>query len=713
MKKYLEILVAIAIFLILLPIGLIAKAQVAPRDTTRTLGEAGVTAYRPVAKLKDGALVTTIENTPLAKAGTAEDVLKQVPGIVQKGDQDGTLEVIGKGQPIIYINGRQVRDYNELKQLRSDEVKSVEVIQTPGAKYDANVAAVVRIRTVRRKGEGWGIDATQEYRQGKYAADNTRLKVNYRKQGLDIFAAAGLWGGKYYWDSQADQHTVTPDTVWYLPMGQYSKGNRLNVDYTAGFNYDLNENHSFGLRYQVGHEIKSDGDFGIDSRILANGEYYDRLVNHGSEKNDADLQHDLNLYYVGKLGKGELTTDLSLYASGDKKTSQTNETSAEYEDRNFPSVSRTRNRLWAGKLAYEWPWLGGKVCVGTQYQLTNRHDNYYIPLNDFGLSASKTKQQEQNVAGFVQWSGLLARRYQLTAGLRYEHAVYDYWMNGQREADQSPTYDNLFPSLSVATAIGQGRKAWQLMCSYTAKTQRPHYSQLSNKVTYGNRFLLQSGNPNLKPTVIHSVNLTMVHGMVQAVAMVDHYKDGILYWGRSIPERPSVTKISFLNKSYTQMQGILTLAPRFKYWQPNFTAVYTQTFCELPVVGGVRKFNNPLFTFVTSQVFKLPAHIDLTAVYRFQSKGNYQNVKLDRLTHYTELYASRTFFGDALTVTVGGQDLLHNIKGSTLIYMENSRFLQSGQGDTRQFYVKLHYKLNAMRDKYRGKSAAEDVIKRL
>ena len=88
-------------------------------------------------------------------------------------------------------------------------------------------------------------------------------------------------------------------------------------------------------------------------------------------------------------------------------------------------------------------------------------------------------------------------------------------------------------------------------------------------------------------------------------------------------------------------------------------------------------------------------------------------MKLDRLTHYTELYASRTFFGDALTVTVGGQELLHNIKGSTLIYMENSRFFQSGQGDTRQFYVKLHYKLNAMRDKYRGKSAAEDVIKRL
>ena len=128
---------------------------------------------------------------------------------------------------------------------------------------------------------------------------------------------------------------------------------------------------------------------------------------------------------------------------------------------------------------------------------------------------------------------------------------------------------HLFPSLSLGTAFGQGAKALQLMFSYTAKTQRPQYGQLSNKVTYGNRFLMQSGNPDLKPTIIHSVNLTLVRGSWQAVAMMDHYQDGILFWGRSLPDHPSITKISFLNKSFTQLQGILTYAPRFKYWQPR------------------------------------------------------------------------------------------------------------------------------------------------
>ena len=128
---------------------------------------------------------------------------------------------------------------------------------------------------------------------------------------------------------------------------------------------------------------------------------------------------------------------------------------------------------------------------------------------------------------------------------------------------------------------------------------------------------------------------------------------------------------------------------------------------------GTRKFNDPLFHLATVQVYKLPARIDLTAVYSFQTRGNYQNVKVDKQMHYTELYASRSFLNDALTVTLGGRDLLHNVGSRNLIFMENSRFLQGGEGDTRQFFVKLHYKFNAMRDKYRGKSAVEEIIKRL
>ena len=112
----------------------------------RTLGEAVVTARRPVAKIEGDALVTTVQNTYLARLRSGEDVLANIPGLTK--NQDG-YEVTGKGAPVFYINGRQVRDNSELAQLRADEIKSVEVVRNPGARYDATVSAVVRTRRGR------------------------------------------------------------------------------------------------------------------------------------------------------------------------------------------------------------------------------------------------------------------------------------------------------------------------------------------------------------------------------------------------------------------------------------------------------------------------------------------------------------------------------------------------------------------------------------
>ena len=88
--------------------------------------------------------------TVLGKMGTAEDVLKHVPSIVKK--KDG-YEVVGKGTPIIYINGRKMQDISELDNIKSSDIKSVEVIQNLGATYDASVNAVIKIKTIKKKGK--------------------------------------------------------------------------------------------------------------------------------------------------------------------------------------------------------------------------------------------------------------------------------------------------------------------------------------------------------------------------------------------------------------------------------------------------------------------------------------------------------------------------------------------------------------------------------
>ena len=130
--------------------GNVGDIQMHPN--TQTLSEVVVKGHVPQFQMGSEGLVTNVTNTPLSQIGTADDVLKHVPGIIAK---DGVYEVFGKGSPIIYINGRKMRNKKELEQLKSTDIKSVELITNPGAKYDATVGAIVKIQTIRRAGDGF------------------------------------------------------------------------------------------------------------------------------------------------------------------------------------------------------------------------------------------------------------------------------------------------------------------------------------------------------------------------------------------------------------------------------------------------------------------------------------------------------------------------------------------------------------------------------
>ena len=101
--------------------------------------------------------------------------------------REGNFEVFGKGTPFIYINGRKVQDLAELSHINSSDIKNVEVITNPGAKYDASVKSVIRIRTKRPQGDGWsGTLRTQNGFQ-HYFGTREQAKLKYRTGGLELF----------------------------------------------------------------------------------------------------------------------------------------------------------------------------------------------------------------------------------------------------------------------------------------------------------------------------------------------------------------------------------------------------------------------------------------------------------------------------------------------------------------------------------------------
>ncbi|MBQ3191831.1 MAG: carboxypeptidase-like regulatory domain-containing protein, partial [Bacteroides sp] len=149
------------------------------------LGEVVVKGYLPKTQAKGDAMVTQVSGTLLEKAGTAENLLNKIPNVTS---QDGSVMVFGRGTPEIYINGRKMRNPQELDRLSSDDLKSVEVVSNPGARYDASVKAVIRLITKKKAGEGFGLNNRAVVRSWEKYGWTTfdQLDMNYRKNGLDV-----------------------------------------------------------------------------------------------------------------------------------------------------------------------------------------------------------------------------------------------------------------------------------------------------------------------------------------------------------------------------------------------------------------------------------------------------------------------------------------------------------------------------------------------
>lgn len=667
------------------------------------LGEVVVKGNIPVTRIKNDALETNVQGTVLSKAGTAEDVLAYIPGLQKKTDG---FEVLGKGSPLIYINGRKLRDFAELDQLTSEEIKSVEVVRNPGARYDATVGAVVRIRTVKRQGDGFGVSLRNSYDQSQNSDFVEQADVNYRHNGLDVF---GMIRFDKTTSLQNDilEQTAFTDTIWTQKNYQHSNTNSRSIDGRIGFNYDFNDHHSIGVRYDLSKNLHTDMLTTFDSEIQADGLPYDILHSTTVANAKSQPEHQLNIYYAGQIGKGELTWDADYYRNAYTQYSLNAEDSQDHEDRTVTSDNKVDNQLVATKASYTHPLWRGSISVGGEYTYTDRHDDYvnqegYVPTN-------YTRIREQNLAAYAQYSHPLPFG-QANIGLRYEHVDFDYFENGTFVSGQSRVYDNVFPNASVSGQIGKV----QFQVGYAAKTQRPNYSQLRNNITYVNRFTWQTGNPLLKPSVTHDVTAVGVWRFFQAMVSYKMVQDYILYWGTQVENQSATTLINYVNHDrLPSLTVMLAASPTIGIWNLNASAIMMKQWFSLDAAGQKRTYNNPLFIGSLNNTFTLPAGFLLTADFSYQSCGQVQNITLKRPQYTLNIGLRKSFLNDALSIEARANDLLLGCKQEALLYMESAQMKDLSWSDTRSFSLTVRYKFNAAKSKYKGTGAGQGAINRM
>ena len=677
------------------------------KESSIMLDEVVVKTGIPTTRLKGNAMVTNVENSVLSMLGTANDVLSHLPLV---NESDGSFTVFGKGTPLIYINSRIVRSPTELQQLGAENIRSVEVITTPGAQYSSEVQSVIKIKTIQPKGEGFGANIHDEIDASHFVRNMTDISLNYRHNGLEIFGDGYAFWGKSLNENETEMTTYGTQTLHQF-INSESTDKSHNLYGKLGFSYQFLGNHSIGAYYRIGRDKNDDHSNGISDISLFNQSGLissDKMSFNWLKKGSASPVQESNLYYNGSFGKFDVDFNADFTQSINNRSDDRIETNVENpdDDRHIVLSGLTKSRLLAEKLILSYPVWKGNIEVGEEY--TNTKLNYTNIYNGAPIENSLTDIQEDNVAAFATLSQTFGP-VGITAGVRYERVNYKYLEGNQLQNDQSKTYNNLFPAFSLCAPISKV----DISFSFTNKTRRPTYQQLDGSIEYINRFSYQCGNPRLQPAKMYLFELMGMWKYFFTQVTVNHETNAIFLTTSPYRDDPAVKVMSFENvPHYTQFQVVIGAQPTIGCWQPQPIISMMKQFYATTYRGEKLSLGKPFFSFSLENLFLLPKNWTLGADLQFTTAGNGHNTFM-KPTNKIDLMVRKSFLNNNLSLTLYATDLLNNYPDRAMMYSGDIMTYIFDRFESRSIRFAIRYKFNATRSKYRGTGAGENEKSRM
>ena len=681
--------------------GNVGDIQMQP--DTKELGEVVVKGERPQYKMTTGGMTVDIQNSLLKDVGTADDVLSMLPQ-VQGGD--GNFTVFAKGTPEIYINNKKVQNAHELKRLKSTDIKSVDVITSPGAKYNAEVGAVIRIKTKKRQGDGISMEASSQVQYNEKWTTYDDATVKYRTGGLEVFGNMMINNDNY-----SEDNTLTTDIR--------ANGNHVNIvqvcpsnfwytilDGQIGASYDFNDENSIGFSYTLSGSLYGRGTAQTQQTITRNNAL-EGIVDQFIEMNINDRpQHEANIYYVGKAGKLGIDFNGSWIWKKNVRDQASFEHSLQLADRTVTTYNENRNHMLAGKLVLTYPIWKGELSAGTEMSRSNSH-GIYSNVEQV-MAPSNDEIKESNVAGFTEYK-LKLGDWSLNGGLRYEAVTSDYYSFGQYQTEPSRKYHDLFPNLSV----GWQKNKWGIQLGYNKRISRPNYQALNSNVQYDNRYEYEGGNPLLRPTIKQNLDLNVTYSWLNFTAGYSHNKDLRLNFGYLYQEGTEIT--IWTNRNFDKFESFntsLTASPKFGFYSPTLTLSYWQQNFDTQAYGLATKRNKPewqinfrnWFTINKTTKAMLYLHYSTSYDYGFNHNAHEFNINAR---------VQKTFLDGNLTVALFANDIFRNLRERWTGYYPVSTMAKDAYVYTQSVGVSLTYNFNATQSKYKGSGAGTSEKNRL
>lgn len=674
---------------------------------SKVLGEVVVKSSLPKTILKNGGMTTTVAGSALEKAGTMEHLLDRIPNV---SAQNGNIKVFGRGEPIIYINGRQMRDRSELDRLSSDNIKSVEVIANPGARYAASTKAVIRITTKKIQGDGFGFDATTEgsYDEKKNAGGYARLNLYYRRNGLELGAYA--YSSK---QSSPDEKDLQQMTYLDKTLNQQDRTRWKNKTETfssrLNASYQFDDNNSLGASISFLRNPKLQTDGKTEGSVLRNEVLTETNTSIRSEFGQ-NSNWSSNVYYVGKVGKLgiDFNTDW-FWSKGNNRNNideHYQEVNSDMQNQLVSSTTSKYNRLIASKMVLSYPLFGGDLSVGGEYSFTNRNTNYAIIPNTLADNVID-RIKEGMASAFVTYNRDFGKL-NMEAGLRYENVDFKYYDDGKYMAEQSKTYGEWFPSLSLSMPIGNV----QMQLSYAADINRPNYWVLRSGVQYSNHYTYETGNPFLVSEISRNTSYDLAYKWLTFNLTYEHVSDPIYQTVEMYKDNTTIGLMRMINgKSYNNVTSTLNLQPTFGIWHPMLSAMVEKQWFELETRDG-RYLNKPVAMFRFNNTFDTKWAM-FSVMMTYITKGYEENHYIYKPMFNTDLSIYKGFLKDCLTLQLYVSDVFGTNDSHIIGKYGKLKETVFDEFSTSKISLTVRYKFNTTRSKYKGTGAGDSQKNRM
>jgi hypothetical protein len=492
-------------------------------DELTGLDEVTVKASRPQIIIEPDKTIVNVEGTVMAEGANALDVLGRSPGVFITSD--GSINLNGRTGVTVMINDRPMymsaADLTSfLRSMSADNIKSIEVITSPSARFDAEGAAgVINILLKKNSVDGvFGNVMLGGQYNGK-AAPNTGVTLNVKK---------GKWtsNGTVNYNEYVEindleigrNFVLEGGTSTFLQESRITERSRT-PSFTGAANYELTPNQNLGINLQASTS-SSNGINDSGTSISNPGQANTTSISSINDSGDQTSRLFTNLHYDAKLDTlgGKISADLDITVMEMASDALLNNSYS--NDLTPPSQSTDRvltlNDMYYTILTSKVDWIkplkGGKVLeAGLKGSWVESDNNLDLSrgIGDGQLqpdpNSNRFIYQENVLAAYTSLKGDFSKKLSYQAGLRMENSDVTGTSKTLNQVNRQK-YTNLFPSVFLQHKISD---TYQVVYNVNRRITRPNYRLLNPFVYYIDPLTTEKGNPSLRPQ--YSTNLEMDH----------------------------------------------------------------------------------------------------------------------------------------------------------------------------------------------------------